>query len=121
MIIEVMYPNDIDKISSPEIQAYLYKRFKEIDYSLIPHVEGYFLYVKDFSLLYESHNLNYLILPSIGEGLFDHIEGISVEDDIVEVSLLFNNEFLMSLVFNGSDEKSLEIVTKEKKSGQSKA
>lgn len=115
MMIEIMYPNDIEKIISPKIQAYLYKRFKEIDYSLIPHIEGYFLYVKDFSLLHESHRLNHLILPSISEGLFDHVEGVSIEGDIVEVSLVYNNSFLMSLVFNGLDEKSLEIVTKEGK------
>lgn len=114
-MIEVMCPNDIGKISSPEIRAYLHKRFKEIGYPLIPHIEGYFLYVQDFSLLYESHVLKHLILPSIAEGLFDKIEGVTVDGDILEVSLLFNNEFLMSLVFFGLDEMSLEIMTKEKR------
>lgn len=114
-MIEVMYPIDIEKINSSEIQAYLFKRFKEIDYSLMPHIEGYFLYVKEFSLLYERHRLKHFTLPSITEGLFDEVEGVSVEGDIVEVSILFNNEFLMSLVFNSLDEKSLEIITKEKK------
>ncbi len=112
-MIEVMNTNDIEKIDVPEIQAYLYKRFKEIDYTLIPQIEGYFLYVEAFSLLLTRHRLKHLILPSIADGLFDRIEGVSVEGDIVEVSLLFNNEFFMSLVFNGLDEKSLEIVNKE--------
>jgi len=113
-MIEVMYLRDVKKIDNPEVASYLCKRFKEIDYTLIPQIEGYFLYVEDFSLLLESHRLKYLILPSIAEGLFNDIEGVSVEGDIVEVSLLFNNEFLMSLVFNSLDQKSLEIITKEK-------
>ena len=112
-MIEVMYPQDIEKISSLEIQVYLHKRFKEIDYSLIPEIEGYFLFVENFSLLYESHRLKYLILPSIAEGLFDNVEGVSVESNIVEVSLLFNNEFILSLLFKGLEQKSLEIVNKE--------
>ena len=114
-MIDVMNPNDIEKIDVPEVQAYLYKRFKEINYTLMPQIEGYFLFVEDFSLLYESHQLMHFILPSIKEGLFDRVEGVSVEGDIVEVSLLFNNEFLMSLIFKGLDQESLEVITKEEK------
>ena len=114
-MIEVMHPSDIEEIDVPEVQAYLHKRFKEIDYGLTPHIEGYFLYVEAFSLLYEKQRLKHLVLPSIAGGLFDRVEGVSVEGDIVEVSLLFNNEFLMSLVFKGLDQKSLEVITKEKK------
>lgn len=112
-MVEVMNTKDIEKITSTEMQTYLFKRFKEINYHLIPHVEGYFLYVEDFTSLYKSHQLSHLILPSISEGLFDHVEGVSIDGDIVEVSLLFNNEFLMSLVFNGLDVKSLVMITKE--------
>lgn len=115
-MIEVMSTNDIGKIDSQEIRTYLHKRFKEIDYALTPNIEGYFLYVKEFTLLYVNHRLTHLVLPSIGEGLFDHVEGVSVEGGIVEVLLSFSNEFLISLVFSGLDEKSLEIITKEKES-----
>jgi len=118
-MIEVMTPNDIEEINVPEVQAYLYKRFKEIAYTLIPQIEGYFLYVEDFSLLYESHQLMHIILPSIEEALFDRLEGLSVEGDIVEVSLLFNNEFLISLVFKGLDQESLEVISGESKSEKS--
>ncbi len=114
-MIEVMYSEDIEKINAPAVQVYLHKRFKEIDHTLIPHIEGYFLYVEDFSLLLTSHRLKHLVLPSIAEGLFDRVEGMALEGEIVEVSLLFNNEFLMSLVFHGLDQKSLEVITKEKK------
>ena len=114
-MIEVLQPEDIEKIDVPEVQAYLHKRFKEIDYRLTPHIEGYFLYIDAFLLLYKSNQLKYLILPSITEGLFDKVEGVSVEGDIVEVSLLFNNEFLMSLIFKGLDQKSLEVITKDEK------
>ena len=113
-MIEVMHPNDIEKIDVPELQVYLRKRFKEIDYTLIPHVEGYFLYVEDFSLLLESHRLKYLILPSLADGLFNDVEGVSEEGDIVEVSLLFNNEFLLSLIFKSIDQRNLSIIRGEK-------
>ena len=113
-MIEVMSINDIGSITSVAMRKYLFKRFEEIG-TLNPQTEGYFLVVNDFALLQERQPLHYVCLPSIAEGLFDEVEGVSVEGNIVEASLLFGNEFLMSLVFNGLDEKSLEIVTKEKK------
>lgn len=113
-MIEVMSINDIGSITSAAMRKYLFKRFEEIG-TLNSQTEGYFLVVNDFALLQERQPLHYVCLPSISDGLFDHVEGVAVEGDIVEVSLLFNNEFLMSLIFSDLDEKSLEIVTKEKK------
>ena len=113
-MIEVMYPGDIEKITSPDIQAYLHKCFKEIANPLVPEREGYFIYVDEFPLLYRSHHLMYFTLPVIADGLFNHVEGISMEGDIVEVSLLFSNEFLITLVFKGLDKKNLEIITKDR-------
>ena len=112
-MIEVMCPQDIEKITSPVVQTYLHKRFKEIGYVIDPEIEGYFIYVPDFAQLHQTQDLTYLILPSIEEGLFDRPEGISITGDIVEVSLLFNNEFLISLVFYRLSPGEFEIITKE--------
>jgi len=114
-MIEVMYLRDIEKIDDPEVVSYLQKRFQEIDHVLHPQTEGYFLYVEDFSTLYEEHKQHYFTLPSIDKGLFDRVEKVDIKGDIVEVSLLFNNEFMMSLIFYALDQKSLESITKGEK------
>ena len=60
-----------------------------------------------------SHRLSYVTLPSISEGLFRNIEGITIKGDIVEVSLLFCNEFLLSVIFYRLNAKSLDLITKQ--------
>ena len=112
-MIEVMTQSDIAKVDVLAVQTYLHKRFKELEYLLNPITEGYFIYVKDFTSLQVSHRLTYVTLPSIAEGLFRHIEGITIKEDIVEVSLLFNNEFLLSLIFYGLDANSLNLITNQ--------
>ncbi len=110
-----MSRDDLQRVSDPKVQQYLQKRFDEIAYILIPHIEGYFLVVNNFSQLYQSHTLQYVTLLSIAEGLFDHVEAVSVESDIVEVSLLFNNEFLLSIVFPQLSADHLAVIRKEVK------
>ena len=114
-MIEVMYVRDVKKIDDPEVASYLHTRFQEIDHILHPQTEGYFLYVEKFQLLYERHIQHYFTLPSIEEGLFERVEAVDIHGDIVEVSLLFNNEFMMSLVFYKLKQEYLEIITKESK------
>ncbi len=112
-MVEVMTQSDILKINLPQVQNYLERRFKELEYPLQPSTEGYFIYVEDFTALQVSHRLTFVTLPSIAEGLFRHIEAISIKDDIVEVSLLFNNEFLLSLIFYRLDTDSLNLITNQ--------
>ncbi len=112
-MIEVMYVRDIAKINDPEVASYLQKRFQEIDHLLHPQTEGYFLYVEDFTSLHKSHTQHYVTLPSIDAGLFDRVENVAIQGSIVEVSLLFNNEFLISLILHNVTQEQLQIITKE--------
>ena len=114
-MVEVMYPRDIEKINDPEVASYLHKRFQEIDHALHPQTEGYFLYVEDFTSLYKKNIQHYFVLPSISEGLFDSVENVEVGNGVVEVSLLFNNEFMMSLIFHNLTSEQLQIIIKEEK------
>jgi len=114
-MVEVMYPRDIEKINDPEVASYLHKRFQEIDHVLHPQTEGYFLYVEAFTSLYKKNTQYYLVLPSIQEGLFNKIENVEVENGVVEVSLLFNNEFMISLIFHNLTAEELQVITKEVK------
>ena len=61
-MIEVMYLRDVEKIDNAEVASYLQKRFQEIDHVLHPQTEGYFLYVENFSSLYEKRILNTILL-----------------------------------------------------------
>ena len=114
-MVEVMNEKDIAKIDLLPVHTYLHKRFKELEHPLEPSTEGYFIYVKDFTTLQVSHRLTYVTLPSISEGLFRHIEAITIKDDIVEVSLLFSNQFLLSVIFYRLDTKSLNLIMKPSK------
>ena len=117
-MIEVMTQSDILKINLPQVQNYLVTRFKELEYPLQPSTEGYFIYVEDFTSLQVRQHLTYVTLPSISEGLFRHIEAITIKDDIIEVSLLFNNEFLLSVIFYKLDDHSLDVITKQTRQKQ---
>jgi hypothetical protein len=111
-MIEVMHPKDIEQIDNAEVVAYLHQRFEEMGYRLHPQTEGYFLYVEDFMQLYESHPLHYVTLPSISGGLLQRIEGVKIQEDIVEIILIFNNEFTLSLVLYKPSQTFLQMITK---------
>ena len=115
-MIEVMYLRDVEKIDDLEVASYLHKRLQDIDHILHPQTEGYFLYVEDFTSLYKKNIQHYFVLPSIEEGLFNSVENIDVQGNILEVSLLFNNEFMISLIFHNLTQEQLKIIRKEKKS-----
>ncbi len=112
-MIEVMYLRDVEKIDNPEVASYLQKRLQEIDHILHPQTEGYFLYVEEFTSLYKKNMQHYFTLSSIDEGLFERVESVDIQGDIVEVSILFNNEFMMSLIFHNLTQEQLKIITKE--------
>ncbi len=110
MLFELFSLKEVEKLPHPVLKQYLKTRFKEIGGIKRPGVEGYFVYVEHFSALYQRNALRYVTLSSIAEGLFSNIEGISFKQDIVEVSLLFNNEFLLTLVFYQLDEESRSLL-----------
>lgn len=112
MIIEVIEIEDIEKIDSTEIKAYLKKRFRQLYYPLRPAIDGYFLYVDNPALFDQEHTLRHVILPTVEQGLFRHIEGVKIGHNIIEISLLFNNEFLLSIVLLKSrcNDKFLQMI-----------
>jgi len=103
MLVEIQRLTDIDKVHDLQVQQYLQKRFNEIQGIDTPVSEGYFVFVEDFKELYYRNNLQHTSLLSIDEGLFNNVEDIHIKHGIMEVSLLFNNEFLLSLVFYRPD------------------
>ena len=108
-MIEIFDENDISRIPSQKVRDHLHKRFKEIGELLNPAAEGYFVYVDDFEQLYHRNVLRFVELPSIEEGFLKYNEGVMQCGEIVEVSILFNNEFLLTLVLDdlSEDQKSL--------------
>ncbi len=95
---EITKPEEINAIKSPRIRLYLKRRLREIGYTLNPLSEGSFLYVDDPELLYQSHRLIAVNLSSIEQGLFSKIETTVVHLGIIEVTLLYNNEYTLSIV-----------------------
>jgi len=97
-MIEITKPEEVNVIKSAKIRIYLKRRLREVGYELNPLTEGSFLYVEDPQELQQSHRLLGVTLPSMEQGLFSTVEAISIELDIIEISLLFNNEYLLSIV-----------------------
>ena len=97
-MIEITKLEEIKAIESAKIRIYLKKRLREVGFELNPLTEGSFLYVEDPGELEQSHKLQGVTLPSIEQGLFSNIETITADLDIFEISLLFNNEYLLSLI-----------------------
>ncbi len=110
MLIEIFSPKELNTLAYPAVKEHLKQRFKEIGGIKDPSTEGYFVFVEHFHDLYQRNNLRYVSVSSIDEGLFRHIEGFTIKNDIVEVSLSFNNEFLLTLVFYGLDEQSISLI-----------
>ncbi len=110
MLYELFSAKDVERLPHPVLKPYLKERFKEIGGIKNPGIEGYFVYVDNFKLLYQRNALRYVTLSSMSEGLFRNIEGVTIKQDIVEVSLLFSNEFLLTLVFYRLDEESLSMI-----------
>lgn len=108
-MIEILDDNDINRIASQRVREHLHKRFQEIGGIQNPSVEGYFVYVDDFEQLYHRNMLRFVDLPGIEDGILKYNEGVLQYGEIVEVSILFNNEFLLTLVLDdlGEDQKSL--------------
>ena len=106
-MVEIFQPQDVLDVSPISVQRYLLTRFTEIGYTLNPRSEGYFIYVDDFTELTQTQSLSHITLPSLENGLFSSVEDITIKGDIVEVSLLFNNEFLLSLIFYKIDDEDL--------------
>ncbi len=99
-MIEITKLEEIKAIESAKIRIYLKKRLREVGFELNPLTEGSFLYVEDPEELEQSHKLQGVTLPSIEQGLFTHIEAVTVHLGIFEISLLFNNEYILSIVLD---------------------
>ena len=112
-MIEITKLEEIKDIESVKIRTYLKKRLREVGYELNPQTEGSFLYVKDPELFHHSQKLSGVTLPSIEQGLFSSVEAVTVHLGIFEISLLFNNEYLLSIVVdeNSCSEEFLQLIS----------
>ena len=97
-MIEITKPEEVNVIKSAKIRIYLKRRLMEVGYELNPLIDGSFLFLEEAEELQQSHKLLGVTLPSIEQGLFTHIEAVTVHLGIFEISLLFNNEYLLSIV-----------------------
>ena len=112
-MIEITKLEEIKSIESAKIRIYLKRRLQEIGFELNPQIEGSFLYVDLPQVLHQSHQLRGMTLPSIEQGLFTHIEAVTVHLGIFEISLLFNNEYMLSLIVqkNSCSEEFLQLIS----------
>ncbi len=99
-MIEITKTEDIKAIKSAKIRIYLKRRLGEVGYRLNPQTEGSFIFIEDPLELQQSHKLQGVTLPSVEQGFFTQIESVFVYLDIIEISLLFNNEYMLSVVLS---------------------
>lgn len=98
-MIEILHRSDIEKIVDDRIKDYLLYSFLRLPEDYIYPDYGYFVVIESIKDL-ESDliKLSTISLPNIENGLFDDIELVEIQDEIIELVILYDNDFGVSLI-----------------------
>lgn len=98
-MIEVLSKNDVSNISNEKSRDFLISCFDRLPKEFFYPKDGYFILVEDFNeLLFESIKIGNVVLPSFENGLYEYISMVEVENDYMEILLLLDNDFGVSLI-----------------------
>jgi hypothetical protein len=96
-LVEILTPTDLQRLP-PAVRRYLQGRLATLESPPDPATEGYFVYLEDPRVLTHPLVLRHTTLPSLEAGLLRHLEGVVGNGELLELAVLPNNEFLLSLV-----------------------
>ena len=111
-MIEILNKEDINKVNDEKLKNHLYKSFdrltKEFDY---PN-DGYFVIVENQNEIKSTPiSLSTCQLNSLDAGLYDDINMVEIEDEVVEILVFIDNDVNVAFVVL---ENMLDIEVKEK-------
>lgn len=98
-MIEILNKEDINKVQDEKLKNHLYKSFdrltKEFDY---PN-DGYFVIVENLNEIKSIPiSLSTCQLNSLDTGLYDEINMVEIEDEVVEILVFIDNDVNVAFV-----------------------
>jgi len=98
-MIEILNRADIQNVKDEKIKEYLEYSFKRLPNNFEYPEYGYFVVIETIQEL-ESNSikLSKINLPSIDNGLFDFVELVEIQNEIVEVVILYDNDYGVSFI-----------------------
>ncbi|NBK99631.1 MAG: hypothetical protein EOM50_16770 [Erysipelotrichia bacterium] len=107
-MIELLNQGDVSQIMNPALKEYATYSFERLPSDFIYPDYGYFVIIEHFDeLLQNPLPFSKCKLPSFNEGLLDYIELVEQKKDVLEVVILADNDFGVSLILES------KIVPKE--------
>lgn len=98
-MIELLSKSDVNLIANPALKDYALFSFERLPSDYIYPDYGYFIVIENFEeLLHNPLPLSKCKLPSINDGLFDYIELVEQKEGILEIVILVDNDFGVSLI-----------------------
>lgn len=107
-MIELLNKGDVSLIKNPALKEYAIYSFERLPSDFVYPEYGYFIIIEHFEeLLKNPIPFSKCKLPSFNDGLLDYIELVEQKGDVLEVVILANNDFGVSLILES------KIVPKE--------
>lgn len=107
-MIELLEKGDVSLIHNPALKEYATYSFERLPSDFVYPEYGYFIIIEHFDeLLQNPLPFSKCKLPSLNDGLFEYIELVEQKGDILEIVILVNNDFGVSLILES------KIVPKE--------
>ena len=98
-MIELLSKSDVNLIANPALKEYALYSFERLPSDYIYPDYGYFIVIEYFEeLLQNPLPFSKCKLPSINDGLFDYIELVEQKEGILEIVILVDNDFGVSLI-----------------------
>lgn len=98
-MIELLSKSDVNLIANPALKEYALFSFERLPSDYIYPDYGYFIVIENFEeLLLNPLPFSKCKLPSINDGIFDYIELVEQKEGILEVVILVDNDFGVSLI-----------------------
>ena len=98
-MIEILNKSDINKVTDTTMQEYLKSGFGRLPKEYLYPDYGYFIVVEDFKeLIGEDIQLFNTTIPSLYTGLYDSINMVELNDEMMEILIFLDNDISVSFI-----------------------
>ena len=107
-MIELLNKGDVSLIKNPALKEYAIYSFERLPSDFVYPEYGYFIIIEHFDELFQNPlPFSKCKLPSFNDGLVDYIELVEQKEDVLEIVVLVDSDFGVSLILES------KIVPKE--------
>lgn len=98
-MIELLNQGDVSLINTPALKEYALYSFDRLPSDFVYPEHGYFIIIEHFDeLLQNPLPFSKCQLPSFNDGLLNYIELVEQKVDVLEIVILVDNDFGVSLI-----------------------